>query len=121
MNVQFNKNWLQFKEKFVETHKDLDPKLLDYIAVYDILRLVVNGMSNIEVADLMGCSTDYIEKTNFEFLGILGYKETLEFSPLQQYKRFKELAIATGGNGFSDMCDRYLDIERKVEEYYARN
>ena len=118
MNTQ--SNWTEFKEKFVDRNPELDPKLLDYIAVYDILRLGVNGLSNVEIADRLGLDVEYVIKTLWEFLGMEGYKESLEFSPLKQYLLYKnrpEQPVAV----FSSMCEIYLQIERKIEEYYARN
>jgi len=109
-----NKQWTQFKEEFYKKFPDEDIKILDYIAICDIIRLIVSGVSNEEIAELLHDRVDYIESVAQEFLGFLGYEESLEFSPLQQYKRSNRTM-------FKEMCEKYLEIERKVDLYYARN
>jgi|WetSurMetagenome_2_1015567.scaffolds.fasta_scaffold271736_2 hypothetical protein len=110
--------WEKFKRKFIERFPEEDPQLLDYIAVYDIIRLVVSGTSNRDIADILYESEDYVESVTLEFLDFSGYKENLDFSPILQYQRL----INRGKQyPFFSQCERFLDIKRKVDDYYARN
>jgi hypothetical protein len=114
------KQWIEFKEKFYKQFPEEDPKLLDYIAVYGILYLIVNGISNEDIAEILNENQEYIESVCDEFLGFLGYKETLDFSPIKQYIRFKTFTERFKGES-SSLFDTFLEIERKVNEYYGRN
>lgn len=110
--------WEQFKNKFRVKFPDEDPQLLDYIAVYDIIRLVVSGTSNRDIAEILNESEDYIESVSLEFLDFSGYKENLDFSPILQYKR---LLNRGKQYPFFVQCEKFVEIKTKVEEYYGRN
>jgi hypothetical protein len=110
--------WEKFKAKFIERFPEEDPQLLDYIAVYDIIRLVVGGSSNREIADVLCETEDYIETVAYEFLGFNGYKDSLDFSPIKQYQR---LVNKGKQYPFFPQCEKFLEIRRKVENYYGRN
>jgi hypothetical protein len=110
--------WEQFKSKFIEKFPDEDPQLLDYIAVYDIIRLVVSGTSNRDISEILNETEDYIESVVLEFLEFSGYKENLDFSPILQYQRL----INKGKQyPFFPQCEKFLEIKRRVDLYYERN
>jgi hypothetical protein len=126
-------NWTTIRD-FLANQINIDPKTLEYIAVFNILEGCVAGVSNRDISEINDLSLGYIQATIIEFLKVYGWNETLYINPLAIY------TIAKGEKQtFNILCkneDSYLDkntisayftacenfnkISKIIEEYYDR-
>lgn len=125
--------WETLRQVYSAGHK-IDPVLVDYIAVSDILRLCCEGCSNAKIASITDNDIYYVENTLREFLDFDGLSYDLNVNFRNHYKRNKynkyQCIACVKQSSYTvpekDLLDLfringiYDNIEKKVEEYYAR-
>jgi hypothetical protein len=82
-----NKAWTQFK-KFYKTSFNLDGKIMDMLADYDVLLLCVSGLSNLSISEFLDVSIKEVRKILMENLHFLGWEEDLKWNPYYFYRIF---------------------------------
>lgn len=95
---------------------------LDYIAVLNILRSTVNGVSVYDISRVEDLPVDYVRDVIKEFLGDSGFEKGLDKSPLMLYNiSINLLSVWFGDEAqkYIEMCEKFLEIERIVNEYYS--
>jgi hypothetical protein len=101
-------------------------EVLDYIAVFDILKLIALGMSNLNIGVRLHLDESYISEVAQEFYHFEGWKSDLAFYPLLCYNKTNDYhnykGIATTWNEKLidltwDICKRFCEIEREVLKY----
>ena len=80
--------WASVKD-YLSRVLDADPLLLDYIAVYDILKLCAEGRSNLSISHILAEDLDYVESVVLEFYGFSGFQQDLDFNVNLCYNRYK--------------------------------
>lgn len=118
---------MEVKSKVSDAWNDFKSKAnigdtLDYIAVLSILRSCVNGVSIRKIAEIEDLPVDYVNDVILEFLGHAGFEKDLDKSPIKLYNISTSLVYTTfddAGQYITEMCKKFLDIERKVNEYYS--
>lgn len=77
--------WSNIKE-FYTKRFGISPELVDIMSVFDILKLCASGSSNIAISKFLGETEESIMEINDAYLGFMGWKMDLDFSPLKFYK-----------------------------------
>lgn len=91
MNV--NKNWKLIRlanEKYLK----IPPAISDFIAVKDILRLCVSGLSNKTIANELDTTVDYVKDVLQHYMEFEGWEEDADFNPYFIYKKSNDNFIA---------------------------
>lgn len=127
MSGQVSKNWKIFKEEFFKDHEELNPNILDYIAVEDILLEHLEGSSLEKICEKLELTSQYITSVLKEFLNVEPRKITLKFSPYRIYKN-PNIDLKTFKNVLKNMeqqeeflleaCEIFEGIQREVEKFY---
>lgn len=65
------------------------PQLLDYIAVYDILKLCAEGKCNTIISNELNEDIPYIQSVLEEFFQFSGFHKDLDFNSRLWYNRYK--------------------------------
>jgi hypothetical protein len=134
-----NERWETFKRVCEEFNTGFDSRILDYIAVYDILKYHISGLSLESIKTILKEDEWYIIRVIKDFLDMEPFDEDLDFNPLLFYHLY---VIACQGNmknyinrvyeetnqkytkGFLRKCFRasrkFKQIHWKVEDYYAK-
>lgn len=135
MKKRLSNGWIEFKEIFHERF-GVEPILADYIACWDILILTAGGRANKTISNfILEDDLSYIKKVQEEFLDFDGYKYDLDINTLMIYNRvdgdkdryLKELEEITPllfenkelVETSYEVCKKFKEIERKVNEFYA--
>jgi hypothetical protein len=125
-------NSWELVKQFLSQQINVSPKLIEYIAVYDILKLCAEGRSNLLIANRTGLDIPYIQSVLNEFFLFAGFKDDLEFNSRYLYLRnrfnwYSYLQTARCWDSTSSTEDirqsysinKIFDaIEREVESYY---
>lgn len=108
---------------------------VDYIAVNEILKLTVSGISNEKISNFVGCDTEYISSTNHSFLGFKGWNRDLDINPWNIFCRIhgnkmafeKEIWDLTNllDSGTIDLayrlCSIYNNIRKEINDFYEHS
>jgi len=127
-------NWELFKRYYSDLF-DTSLELVDYLAVYDILRLCAYGYSNYKIERYTKIELSYIEDTLLTYYDFCGWACDLDFSPIALYNRSKgnfiyyEQEIRMICDKINkrllkrtfDISKRFNDIKKEVDEFYGRN
>jgi len=73
-----------YREKF-----GISPELVDFAPNLDVLRLCASGSSTKSIAAFFGESPDDLAQLIDAYLGFMGWREDLSFSPLKLYKELE--------------------------------
>lgn len=128
-----NKNWEQIKS-LISKRLYAPSDILDKIAVYDILVRAVSGFSNKDIAISLEIPEEYIQPAIVKFLFHYGFREKLDYSPIDYYKkhmgnstRFIEEIMDLDPelelpdiHAMIRMCESYEKIREEIDEYYRR-
>jgi hypothetical protein len=126
--------WEEVKKLYGDKF-NADEHLVDYIAVSDILKLCVSGLSNTTISRIMDLDCIYIERVNFSFLGFLGWQLDLDLSPWKIFKSVngdrlvfeKQIWDLTEllNDDIIDLayrvCSIYSSIRKEIDEFYECN
>lgn len=110
----------------------VEERLLDLIAVSDILNMSGHGFSNQHIAKAQNVGLDYVVEVLNDFVGFTGWDENLAFSPTALYTRtngvrdqfVKEVLDITPDMGYNVIVQAFMlsaaciDLLKGVEEYY---
>lgn len=129
MEEQVSKNWKVFKEKFIETHKNVPPYILDYIAVEDILLSHLKGYSIEKICEIYQLSEEYVTIVIGDYLRVSPRRVALNFSPYSIYKNekidknkflnfVKNKLPEEEGEALYDACMLFELVEEQIEEFY---
>jgi len=86
MPENVSKNWEVFKERFREANADVNPDILDFIAVEDILLSHLNGYSLERILEIYQLSEEYVTIVLEEFMKVSPRDYALDFNPYNIYK-----------------------------------
>jgi hypothetical protein len=125
-------NWEYVKNFYVQ-HLHFPPRVVDYIAVDQILKYCVEGISVKSIAGYTESDEEYIAQVLVEFLEFLGWSEDLDVNPLAIYERlngdYKEfrteielltpLMPSVKINKSYGLVRKYLRIRKEVDKYYG--
>ena len=81
-----SRNWEIFKEQFKKTNKGVNPDILDYIAVEDILLSHLSGYSLDRILEIYQLSKEYVIIVLEEFIKVSPREYALDFNPYNIYK-----------------------------------
>lgn len=120
--------WEMLKQRGV-----IPPDVMDYIAVEHILNFIVSGVDNEFISIIAEVDLKYVIEVSNEFLGFNGFSYPLDFQPITAYnstvnkkefvKYIDGLELDYGSytsDVIYEVCKRYAEIERRIEEYYAK-
>lgn len=123
-------SWETIK-KLYEEKFNIPPRIVDLVAVEDILSQCVEGLSNKIIAFSYNDDITYVEKVLKEFIGFEGWKEDLDINPLKIFTTHPEYLeycshiatispLVTQGaiNRSYNLCRKYKDIRKEIEKYY---
>jgi hypothetical protein len=115
-----------YKEKF-----SADESIINLIAVKDILKLAVCGLSNTSIANHYDFDILYIQTVLKEFLDFEGWDTDLDFSPMLIYKNntlfgtfFNAVALVSAVSEPNlvqksfELCEKFSEIERTINANY---
>jgi hypothetical protein len=115
-----------YKEKF-----HTNEEIINLIAVKDILKLSVSGLSNATIANHYDFDIEYVQSVLKEFLGFTGWDRDVDFSPLLLYKNHKALLdFVTEAKTISataddllaimcyNLCKQFEELERTINDNY---
>jgi len=125
--------WILLKRVLRQVHHLDSDKVLDYIAVYDILKECCSGKSNSYISQKLEIDEEYIESCIKEFFGFCGFRLDLDFDCRVLYNRYRYnkyiyLDRATALDPVTDydmikksfqINERLDQIEKEIEKYYA--
>lgn len=129
-----NDNW-KLLQAVVANFRGVSPATLDYIAVVDILKCCVSGMSNYSIADLMALTEEEVEEILSTFLEYSGNEDDLHYSAYtvfldyagldNSYELFMNKLLPVESKKTLDkmwkMCYNVSAIEKEVDKYYAKD
>ena len=121
-------------KKLIATSLNVNQKIIDYIAVLDILKNCVYGYSNKSISKRTQVPIEYVENVLIDFMSFTGWEEDLDISPIAIFRSSGKLfdAFVMNINNLSSMsgdsliimayntCVVYDYIKEKVEEFYER-
>lgn len=124
-------NWTPIRN-YLSSCVGVKPQLLDYIAVYDILKLCCEGKSNSRIANELDEPQFFIQQIIEEFFQFGGFKNDLDFNVRVWYSKHKynkylymqtarslDLTSTTEDLRKSFDINKIFEIiERKINEYY---
>jgi len=118
-----SKNWEVFKGRFREVNEGVNPDILDYIAVEDILLSHLNGYSLERILEIYQLSKEYVIIVLEEFIKVSPRENALNFNPYNIYKntavgkqRFIDLVRKKSTEDASKLYDACTVLERISEE-----
>lgn len=112
--------------------ESLPPIVVEYIAVFDILKYSVEGISNKRISSRLNMPVDYIENVLIDFLHFTGWDVDIDFSPVAlfylsacNYSVFYYKVISTSLYDVSDniitlmynICIRFNKIKETINKY----
>ena len=126
--------WLVIQNLYKERY-GIEPHLVDYVAVNDILKLCASGLSNKHICKSLDQSPIYVAQVLFHFLGFNGWDSDLDLSPWNVYNRVSgnklafEKEILDLTNLLNDdiidlayrVCSIYASIRKEMEKFYERS
>ena len=126
-----NDSWSLFKA-LGYTFKGVSPATLDYIAVLDILKGCASGMSNYNIASLMGLTEKEVVEVLESFLEYSGNEDDLPYNSYAVFldyagsyehfiKALLEIADKEELDRMYKICYNVDAIEKEVDSYYADN
>jgi hypothetical protein len=114
--------WDQIKQIYKEKF-NVDPEIVELLAVMDILNACVTGLSNKSIAECFDLDEKYIMETLQKYLNFPGWCLDLDKNPLRVYN-------ILDGNYYAfldvwdlyvyEMCTKYKEYERKLNDEYYR-
>jgi len=123
MTKKVSKNWEVFKERFRQANKGVNPDILDYIAVEDILLSHLNGYSLDRILEIYQLSKEYVIIVLEEFMEVSPRDYALSFNPYNVYKnqavtkeRFVEIVSKKSAEDASKLYDACVVLEKISEE-----
>ena len=123
MPENVSKNWEVFKERFRKTNEGVNPDILDYIAVEDILLSHLSGYSLDRILEIYNLSKEYVIVVLEEFIKVFPRENALDFNPYNIYKntavskqRFIDLVRKKSTEDASKLYDACTVLERISEE-----
>jgi hypothetical protein len=60
-------------------------RILNLVAVYDILKLTASGVSKLEISLVTEQPISYVEDASFNYLGTIGWDTDIDFNPYQVF------------------------------------
>ena len=81
-----NESWAKIKRFYWHTF-GIPERIIDYMAVTDIIKKFLTGYSNMRIANTLKLSTKYVEDVLEEYIGFRGWKTDLDVNPLAIYNR----------------------------------
>ena len=115
--------WEQIKQIYKEKY-NVDPEIVELLAVMDILNAFVSGMSNKSIANCFDIDENYIDDVLIEYLNQIGWPYDLDKNPLRVYNlSMDEKDFEVKGNFGKmvyDAVKKYKEYERKLNDEYYR-
>lgn len=123
--------WTMIK-RFYYDKFNINPMVIEYISVQDILKKCATGYSNKRIANSLNEDVNYISDTILEFFDFYGWEYDLDVNPLALYNRStgdferyrQEVSMVSSLVDSKllelsfNICKRYNYIERIVRENY---
>ncbi len=117
---------------FYNVKFNIPNRVVDYIAVQDILKKSISGYGNSRIAYSIGETIIYIKEVLNEFLDFGGWTLDLDVNPLAIYNRSnnsfinfrQEILMLTALMSDPDiyvsfyLCKKYKKIESEIKKYY---
>jgi len=127
--------WWKNILKIHSNRTDTSERVVNLLAVFEVLRLCVSGVSNKTIADMLSLDDFYVREILLEFLAFNGLKHDLPFSPIRLYKTLQgrytdfythiEYTFPTVEASLYptlwSLCDVFVSIEKELENYDANN
>ena len=119
-----------YKDKFgVEGH------LVDYVAVNEILRMCVSGISNERICQSLGLDGVYVSGVIWDYLGFHGWALDLDLDPWRIFcsvtgnkwafaKKIEDLTELLNNDIIEvayRICSIYNSIQGEIEKFYERS
>ena len=130
MTESVSKNWEVFKKRFRESNEGVNPDILDYIAVEDILLSHLNGYSLDRILEIYQLSKEYVIIVLEEFMKVPPRDYALSFNPYNIYKnqaiskeRFIEIVSKKSTEDalkLYDACTVLEKISQEIDEFYQQ-
>lgn len=122
-----------YTKKLLEEKLNIPGKIIDYIAVKDILQLCASGSSNENISRFTDADVRYVSKTILEFFKFPGWSVDCECNPYQIFKScdndwesfVKEIEILypqysiTKIEQMFSICEIFIEIEEETEKYWV--
>ncbi len=126
-------SWIAIKQ-LCKARFQVDPTVLDYIAVYDVLELGARGKSNKVIEVMTGFDSEYIQATLEEFYSFSGLSMNIKVDVRSVYQRHKYnkyrfISFIRSADPVEETvlqklyyANQYLDkIERLIDDYYGNS
>jgi len=130
MSKNVSKNWKVFKERFVEVNEGVNPDVLDYIAVEDILLSHLSGYSLDRILEIYQLSKEYVIIVLEEFIKVSPRENALDFNPYNIYKntainkqKFINLVRKKSTEDalkLYDACTVLEKISEEIDDFYLK-
>jgi hypothetical protein len=124
-----NSLWSHIK-KFHSKRTGIPEEIVEYIAVFEILRLCVTGISNTTISEMLELEEYYVKENLIEYLDYPGFSANLSFSPYRFYKvargNFELFMLHVMGTHqmtpgtallLHTICDKVSEIESEITDY----
>ena len=120
-------------QRIYESKYNIPSKVIDYVAVNDILNLCAEGYKNAVIATITKQPVGYVNDVVVKFLRFYGWKDTLDISPFSWYnesnKDFEKFMVACLKESLMmtissihtafQICETYDKILMEIGKYYA--
>lgn len=124
-------NMWEFIQYLYKKFYNIEPRVVDYMAVYNILELCARGYSIRTISKMLKLPQKYIKPTIKEFLNFDGWKEDLDLDTYQRYKSLdgdyhmfvdtvKTTSAVTNGNDINTafrICGKVEIIRKEIKKY----
>lgn len=131
MTKKVSKNWELFREQFIKANKGVNPEILDFIAVEDILLSHVKGYSLDRILEIYQLSKEYVIIVLDEFIKVAPREYKLDFNPYKIYKnsaisreKFIEIVSKKSTEDASKLYDACVITEKiseEIDNFYRNN
>jgi hypothetical protein len=124
------KVWKEITD-YYEKNYNIPPRILDMIAVDPILKLCVEGLSNLHIVERLDFDMKYIMEEINKNLIFSGWDNDLDFNPIfifkshQEYEDYVKQVNTISNitpidiiNKSYNLCRKYKKIIREIDEYY---
>lgn len=123
-----NELWEQFKKYYMNLHK-VSERIVDLIAVIDIIRLCAKGLSNKSISKFLDMDEEYIRSVLIEFIDFEGFDKNLDMDILDVFQRSSSIEefsqriseitplISEGDKqkGY-EVCMKYFQLKKELDE-----
>ena len=128
-----NRSWIEFK-KLYRSMFHANDRVVDLIAVYEILLFSVSGRSNLSISRYLDMDIDYVSDVLQEFLKFQGFEYDLDINPscvfdrvtnfdefVEDIKLISPLSFDKEMILWYSVCNKFDSIRKEIDNFYEQS